>query len=263
MVAEPIVRVFAKDTDIPRALASFVETQSREAVKNNGKFTIGLSGGSLPKTLGAGLSSEPFKSAIDWSKWHVFFVDERCVPLDDKDSNYKACKKEFFEKVSIPDSQIYAINPDLAPAECAADYAKKIEAVIPDYNFDLLLLGMGPDGHTCSLFPWDHLLSKKEVTVASILNSPKKPPQRVTLTMPAVNKAKQVAFVTTGAPKADAIGNVLEGDQALKERYPSMSVKPEGSAVMWFIDGAASSALTSKTKVVQETETDYSKIVTF
>eukprot|EP00662_Eupelagonemidae_sp_cell21_P018637 gene18637-13591_t len=142
-----------------------------------------------------------------WSKWHVVFADERFVPLDHKDSNYRACDDALFSAVTIPDSQVYKIDPDASNvAECAAAYETSVRTACgapflcgptETPTIDMLLLGMGPDGHTLSLFPQHPLLDEHTAVVAPITDSPKPPPQRVTLTLPVCKKAREIVFVCT------------------------------------------------------------------
>jgi 6-phosphogluconolactonase len=146
-------------SEIGAAVAQYVSELATAAIAANGKFTIALSGGSMPKVLGQGLPG----LKMEWDKWHVFFSDERCVALDHDDSNYKACAEHFLSKVPIPAEQIYCLDPTLAdkPEEAAADYAQKMQSVFgDDGTFDLILLGMGPDGHTASLFPGHALVNE-------------------------------------------------------------------------------------------------------
>lgn len=205
-------------------------------------FTVAISGGSLPKLLAAGLLDV---EGVDYSTWHVFFADERVVPLDDDDSNYKACDEVFFSKAGIAREQIYTVDASLSAEDAAAAYTKQLEAVfgadaIP--SFDLVLLGMGPDGHTASLFPGHALLEVRDRWVASIEDSPKPPPKRITLTYPVLESAQNVFFVCTGAAKAENLAIALGVSEG---SVPAGEVKPSGSLV-WFVDDAASADYRAK-----------------
>ncbi|KAJ3013359.1 6-phosphogluconolactonase [Thoreauomyces humboldtii] len=218
-MVSPEVFVFSSTDDISAALDSFLTTASANAIAKNGRFTVSLSGGSLPKVLGAKIRTN---EAIDWSKWHIFFADERCVAHDHDDSNYKLAKDELLDHVPIPSSQVYAINEKLVGDRHAAakDYVDQLEKVFGKGSFpsiDVNLLGIGPDGHCCSLFPGHALLDVKDVWVASLDDSPKPPPSRITLTYPVVNNAAVNLFVSTGESKADALHKILD----LKEALPS------------------------------------------
>lgn len=221
-------------------LAEYVADASVEAIKQRGTFTVALSGGSLPQQLGQALIGTEAGKKIEWSKWHVFFADERVVPLDHADSNYLSCKKNLFDHVTIPSSQIYTLDPSLIeqPIQAAEAYAKHLEAHLPaDGKFDLLLLGMGPDGHTCSLFPEHKLLDEMKRPVAEITDSPKPPPVRITLTYPVLNKGRHALFVVTGDNKKEVVRDILENDKD----YPAGRVSSD--KVTWLLDSTAAALL--------------------
>lgn len=201
-MSAPILYAFDSVPQLQQSLADFILAAQTAAIAKHGQFTVALSGGSLPNNL------VPLAKVdgIQWDKWAVFFADERIVPLDNAESNYAACAKAFLAHVPIKPEQVHPLNaklfrswtvtdPLVQPADAAGsaeeaqeiadDYAKQIAEVFKTTDtpsFDLILLGMGPDGHTCSLFPGHPLLDEKSVTVAKILDSPKPPPRRVTLT---------------------------------------------------------------------------------
>jgi 6-phosphogluconolactonase len=231
--------------DIPEAVAAYVGPLARDAIKSNGKFTIALSGGSMPKVLGAALPSID----TDWRKWHVFFADERCVELTHDDSNYKACREHFLSKVAIPDAQVYKIDPALPPDEAAVAYTAHLTAVFGDTpeampSFDLMMLGMGPDGHTASLFPGHELLEERGKVVAGISDSPKLPPCRITLTLPVLNNAKEVCFIATGSSKAALLPGVLLLHST--SELPCALVRPPRGALHWFVDDDATALLSAE-----------------
>ncbi|KAJ3300121.1 suppressor of los1-1 [Blyttiomyces sp. JEL0837] len=214
-----VINVFESNAAISQALNQKVAHLSQEAIARWGKFTVAVSGGSLPTILSAELKKN---ATVDWAKWHVFLADERCVPLDHADSNCKLIKNELLAHVSIPANQVYPLNEEYAadPAKAAEDYTEKLKRVFGTSGFpqfDLILLGMGPDGHTCSLFPGHPLLNEKTAWVSWLTDSPKPPPSRITLTYPVLNIARCVIFVSTGESKAEVLHNIL--DKA--EPYPS------------------------------------------
>ncbi|KAJ3214932.1 6-phosphogluconolactonase [Dinochytrium kinnereticum] len=230
----------AGNKGISEDLNARVSIASSEAIASHGRFTVAISGGSLPSILSANLRDN---KSIDWTKWHVFLADERCVPLAHPDSNYDLIKKSLLDFVSIPADQVYPIAENLIadPAAAAVDYTEKLKKVFGAGGipvFDMILLGMGPDGHTCSLFPGHPLLDEKSLWVASILDSPKPPPSRITLTYPVLNAAIDVVFVTTGDSKADVLHAILDK----KEPYPSQRVAPR-KPVIWMLDQPAASKL--------------------
>lgn len=253
--------------DVAARLGAAVWAHSGDArVNRGGRFSVAISGGSLPRFLAEGLElleadrearaekakaegeeneeyeyedeesdeGDRFKAPL----WDVFLADERLVPLDHADSNYGAVVKAL-EKV-LPGLSVVPIRHDLPVEECAADYAKKIENVLGDEPvFDLVLLGLGPDGHTCSLFPGHQLLSDSRM-VAPISDSPKPPPQRVTLTLPVLNRARAVMFVCTGEGKAPVVKDILENKQCT---LPGALVRPVTGTLEWFLDEGAASEL--------------------
>ncbi|RHZ77805.1 hypothetical protein Glove_172g58 [Diversispora epigaea] len=249
-------------------LADFVVKSYNTAIvtRGRGKFTVGISGGSLPKILAAGLKN--VKEKFDWDKWDVFFCDERIVPLDHEDSNYFLCQKELFDHLPIPPERIHVINSDLVEKinsayksgetekgeefaqEIVDDYEKQLVSVFGFLNpvkypvFDLLLLGLGPDGHTCSLFP-DHPLLEETLWVGYIDNSPKPPSRRITLTLPVINHAHDIVFVATGENKQDILKKILDenNDEDKPSNLPAKLVKPVKGIVYWYLDQSAAAKL--------------------
>eukprot|EP00188_Purpureofilum_apyrenoidigerum_P005182 Plantae.Rhodophyta-Purpureofilum_apyrenoidigerum.ctg6493.p1 GENE.Plantae.Rhodophyta-Purpureofilum_apyrenoidigerum.ctg6493~~Plantae.Rhodophyta-Purpureofilum_apyrenoidigerum.ctg6493.p1 ORF type:complete len:270 (+),score=46.87 Plantae.Rhodophyta-Purpureofilum_apyrenoidigerum.ctg6493:251-1060(+) len=236
------VRVAESKSALSTELAEYVIEKASAAKAARGKFVCAVSGGSLPNTLAADLILDKNKDKAEFPSWHVYFADERCVPLDHEDSNYLLAKNELFDKSSIPSDQIYPIDPSLDPERCAAAYAETIKKNMGEGTpvFDVLFLGIGPDGHTCSLFPDHQLLKENSKTVAHILDSPKPPPERVTLTFPVLNAAHDVVFVTTGSGKKDALKSILKDPES---KLPASMVKPTDGSVVWFVDKEAANTL--------------------
>ncbi|KAI9484951.1 6-phosphogluconolactonase [Zychaea mexicana] len=222
-------------------LNDFVAKRSIEAIADHGAFTVAVSGGSLPKLLSKDLRENP---EVDFSKWEIFWADERCVPLDDADSNYRELKIHLLDAVH-GQPKTHAIGNFGKDAEKAAvDYEQRLKDYFKGLPaFDLILLGMGPDGHCCSLFPGHPLLNETTRWVAPITDSPKPPPERITLTYPVVNHAKAVAFVTAGEGKQDMLQKILEQPQL---QLPCQRVQPQGP-VYWFVDEAAAGKLQKQT----------------
>ncbi|CAM6105837.1 unnamed protein product [Calypogeia fissa] len=246
------LKLYEKGSELAEDLAAYVADLSAKAISERGSFTVVLTGGSLFKSMGK-LTEEPYIGKVDWSRWHVFWGDERVVPLDHPESNYKLAYDNFLSKVPIPSSQVHAINDKLSPQPAAADYEFVLRQLVKtkvlsladtgDYpRFDLLLLGMGPDGHMCSLFPHHPLVHKTEVWITSIEDSPKPPPERITFTLPVINSGANVAFVATGSAKADKISLVFGPDLPFGE-LPAQLVKPYKGHLVWFTDKDAASKL--------------------
>jgi 6-phosphogluconolactonase len=237
---------FPSNKDLSKALNDLILKASNEANSAQRKFTIALSGGSLASILAAAMHK------YDTSNWHFFFADERCVALDSVDSNYLGFVKPVFEPLGVRPEQIHTINPALIsdPKKAAEDYQSQLKGVFGEGMpvFDVILLGMGPDGHTCSLFPRHPLCDEKTLYVASIADSPKPPPQRITLTFPVVNSARYCIFVATGAGKADILHRMVD----LKQDFPASKgkdnlnvVNPVNGKLYWLVDGPACTSLAS------------------
>lgn len=194
-MASPQLHVVDGDDALQQQVCDLIAEVSKKTVANHGYFSVGFSGGSAAKIVCKGLRP---RSDVEWSKWHVYTCDERHVQLSSADSNIAYVQKELLDHVSVPASNIYAINPSVDVNEAAEDYVRKIRKLYPDESqvpaFDLLILGMGPDGHTCSLFPGHPGLEEGVRLVIPITDSPKPPPQRITLTYPVLNNAKYGAY---------------------------------------------------------------------
>lgn len=225
--------------------ARYVVRIATEAIATNRRFTIALSGGSTPKKLYGLLAEEPYRSQINWAMVDIFWSDERCVPPESPDSNYLMAQQVLLSKIPISANQIYRMPADQADAD-AASYAYTLEMQqtfgtdgVP--SFDLLQLGMGPEGHTASLFPHQPSLHEQQRLVMPV-TVPKPPPPRLTFTPRLLNAATHVLFLATGAEKQDAVKAVLEGDFQPDE-YPAQIVQPTKGEVMWMLDTAAAEKL--------------------
>jgi 6-phosphogluconolactonase len=252
------VHVLAPDA-LPAALAAHVRECEAAALARGGRFTVALSGGSMPKVLGQALAA----AAFSWAQWHIFYADERCVPLDHADSNHKACQEHFFSKVPIPAAQLhplrYEAGDERDPAAAVARYTAELAAVFTEAaapapallpQFDLVLLGMGPDGHTASLFPGHLLLGGGAAAapvpwVAGLTDSPKPPPTRITLTLPVLRAAYNVAFVSGGAAKAPALASILAAGKGADDgdMLPAGRITCAHGPVHWFVDPPAAEQL--------------------
>jgi 6-phosphogluconolactonase len=226
---------------------------AEEAIARAGRFTIALSGGSTPKLLYSLLATEPYSTRLPWSKIHVFWGDERAVPSGDPDSNFGMAKATLLDRVPIPADRVHRMQAerddlDLVAREYEAEIAS-VFAVPPTGDppsFDLILLGLGPDGHTASLFP--HTEAVRERARWVVRNHvPKLNSDRVTLTAPILNRGATVLFLVTGADKAPVLQAVLEGP-ADPDRLPAQLIRPTSGRLIWLADRAAASRLTQNTK---------------
>jgi 6-phosphogluconolactonase len=239
---QPVLYSFPDTSTLSDSLADYIIKAQKESIDKRGRFSIAISGGSLPKTLTALIT----KPGVKWDKWHIFYADERVVPLNDPDSNHALATSTLYTQVPIPRSNIHAIDPDLLhdleeladayEKELIREFAQKASARFP--IFDLILLGVGPDGHTASLFPGHALLSEEDRWVAYIDDSPKPPLRRITLTLPVINHAARVAFVATGSGKAQTLSTILDNpEQGLPAARVRVGVPGQ---LCWFVDDPAS-----------------------
>ncbi|MHB2018065.1 MAG: 6-phosphogluconolactonase [Candidatus Xenobia bacterium] len=220
-------------------MAEWMVKLAHEAIAARGRFTLALSGGSTPRDLYAKLASEEFRNRFDWSKVQFFFGDERSVPPDHKDSNFKMATDAMLSKIPVPPDNVHRMEAERQDRDQAA---REYEQVLKKYfagqdfpRFDLVLLGMGPDGHTASLFPGTEALQEKTRWVVPNFVA-KMDTWRMTMTYPLLNAAHLVAFMAAGPDKADMLVNVLQGP----EQYPCQGVKPTQGQLVWMIDQAAS-----------------------
>ena len=220
--------------------AQYIVRIASESIVTRGRFTIALSGGTTPRTLYGLLGGEPYLSQIDWALVHIFWSDERCVPPDSPDSNYHMAHEVLLSQIPIPAQQVHYMPADQPDRYAASQaYAEEMQRTfgtngIP--SFDLIQLGMGPEGHTASLFPHQASLHEQQRLVIPV-SVPKPPPDRLTFTPPVLNAARNVLFLVTGADKADALHAVLEGPYQPDE-YPAQIVRPPHGEVVWMLDTA-------------------------
>ena len=234
------------DELIDSAKKSFIEI-SKSAIIERGRFLIMLSGGTTPLKLYEKLAQEkPALSnvaGLDWTRVHFFWGDERCVPVDNAGNNFGQAKKVWFNKISA--TNIHRIKSELEPARAATDYAAtlKVFAEPPlDWpRFDLVLLGLGEDGHTASLFPGSPV-DVNTPTLAVTANYQGRPANRVTLTQNVFNSARNIFFLVSGTGKAETLSRVLS-DVDTPEELPAQRINPSNGKVTWFVDEAAASLL--------------------
>ncbi|KAJ5579636.1 6-phosphogluconolactonase [Penicillium hispanicum] len=250
---QPILYSFPSTDTLAEQLRPYVLRCQNAALSRHDSFRLAVSGGSLPTVLARALLAASNGSPEDtpqFAKWHIFFADERAVPLDHPDSNYRLLQEELLKKIpaelgtptvhSIDANHVNDDDPqelaDLYQDDLMRSFAAKESVKLP--VFDLILLGCGPDGHTCSLFPGHDLLREKDAWVAAETNSPKAPPKRITLTLPVVTSAVSIAFVATGAGKKDILREIFDTEEG--RSLPSALVNQgAGEKVSWFTDHTA------------------------
>lgn len=231
------------------AVADWMVDCIAETLKKQERFTLVLSGGNTPKALYELLAVTPYREKIAWEKIHIFWGDERNVPFSDSRNNAKMAYETLLNHVPIPASQIHIMQTEnISPEKSAAQYQKVLQEYFPFTihhspltTFDLVLLGMGDDGHTLSLFPGTAVVHEAQAWVKAYFLEAQEM-YRITLTKSVVNKSKYIAFLTTGANKAHALKEVLQGHYN-PDLYPSQEIKPENGELHWFVDEAAAGQL--------------------
>ena len=233
------MKIFADPMEVARAAAQHFVEQCRESVARRNGFAVALSGGSTPKLLYQLLadSNEPFRDQIAWNKCFFFFTDERNVPPAHPDSNYRMAYEAMFSRA--PKTEIYRIRGEKPAAEAAQDYEDVLwEFYGPAFpDIDLIVLGLGDDGHTASLFPGSEALHETERLVVAPWVG-KLSAYRITLTLPVLNAGGSVVFLVTGASKAEIVRDVNQTDKN-PDLYPAQAISPTSGAVLWFMDKAA------------------------
>ena len=250
----PSLYSFNSTDELASSLRKFLLDQQNEAVKRHGAFRVAVSGGSLPKTLAQALlaPSGSDHGKAQFGRWEIFYADERCVPLDHQDSNHKLVKEELLDKIpaAMGQPRVFPIaQEDLENEQEVADhYEKTLVGIFAARDsvklplFDTILLGCGPDGHTCSLFPDHPLLREHDAWVLSIADSPKPPPKRITLSLPVVLNAHKIAFVATGSGKQPVLKKIFDTEEGSK--LPCGLVNAGASEkVFWFCDADALSGV--------------------
>ncbi|MET0649366.1 MAG: 6-phosphogluconolactonase [Pyrinomonadaceae bacterium] len=242
--AELNVYVFDDAESVARAAAARIAELARESIEARGRFAIALSGGSTPRRVYELLAGEDFRERIDWPNVHVFFGDERMVPPDHHDSNYRMASEALLARVPIPPENVHRIDGVGAADANASAYESEMRELFGDEEWprlDHVLLGMGDDGHTASLFPGTTVLGETRLWVAPNWVE-KLGAWRVTLTAPVINAARHVTFMVTGAGKAARLREVLKGERD-PARLPSQLIRPADGTLEWYVDREAASSL--------------------
>jgi 6-phosphogluconolactonase len=222
----------------PIAVAAASAQWISEKCDGGSTFSIAFSGGGTPRFLYEALASSTFRESIEWARWHVLFADERAVPPDHPQSNYRLVHDSLLSRVAVPHDQVHrmeAERPDLDTA--AEEYSQLLEAECGNPpRLDVILLGLGADGHTASLFAGSVALDVDSVW-ATRGQAPSQPINRITLTLPVLNAAAQVAFLVTGPNKGEALRGVIDGT------VPAARVRPKDGEIVWFLDDPAARSI--------------------
>jgi 6-phosphogluconolactonase len=237
------IRIFPDMDVLATAAAERFVDLAAMAVAERGQFSVALSGGSTPRATYRLLAAEENAACVDWTKVHVFWGDERCVPPDHPGSSFWVAREALLDRVPLPEGNVHRVWGELEPEQAARAYTAELltffSAGWP--SFDLVLLGLGNDGHTASLFPDSPALDERHRPVVAVTaHYEDRPAQRVSLTVPAINAARQVIFLVAGASKAGIVSAVLEGPP---ERYPAQLIQPAAGVLVWMMDAPAASLL--------------------
>lgn len=239
------IKIFPTVEDLNRFAANEFVRLSRESIKNRGQFTVALSGGSTPKKLFTRLASDEFRSQINWQNVQIFFGDERCVPPDSDESNFRMANENMLSKVEVPPENIHRFLTEESDAKAVAEKMEsEIRKVLELKNnefprFDLIFLGMGADGHTASLFPETSALKEdKRIVVENYVE--KSETFRLTFALPTLNNARNVIFLIAGEDKAEVLKEVLENETV---KYPSQLVQPTNGNLLFLLDEKAAGKL--------------------
>jgi len=249
------IRVLPDAAALAAAAAELFAAAARQATLERKLFTVLLSGGSTPRAMHAQLAGGAAGRNIDWERVHCFWGDERCVPPEHPDSNYRMARETLLEPNDVPEENIHRIQGELPPEAAASAYEGELRAFaaahpaaanLPAPRFDLILLGMGDDGHTASLFPHSAAIHEAQRWVLAVPHTTPPPPlvPRVTVTPVVLNAAVRVVFLVSGKAKADALQKVLEGAYNPDE-LPSQIVRPSQGQLTWLLDADAAARLTS------------------
>ncbi|MDY0077479.1 MAG: 6-phosphogluconolactonase [Bacteroidales bacterium] len=238
------LNIYDKSDDLINALAEAVRDASKEAIDARGQFNFVLSGGGSPRKLYELLSSQTFKNQIEWDKTWFFFGDERYVPEGDAQRNSLMAKQTMFEPLDIPESQIFKVDTSVSPEAAAQSYSETIAAHFQKkpIEFDFILLGLGDDAHTASLFPNTDVLKATEATFKSVFVK-EVDMYRITITAPLINQARKIAFLVFGESKSEAVYQVLKDKTESAAQFPARLISTDENKVVWYLDTAAASRL--------------------
>ncbi|MDZ7343527.1 MAG: 6-phosphogluconolactonase [candidate division KSB1 bacterium] len=235
---------------IYKTRAEFVEAATEliagivgRAIEKNGRCTIALAGGNTPREVYQKLAADPLQRRIAWRNLHLFWGDERLVPPDHPDSNFGMARAAMLAQVPIPEANVHRIKGELSPAQAAREYATELRRVFQnqEIRFDLVCLGIGEDGHTASLFPGTEAISEAIKPVAAVY-VPQFDKWRVTLTLPVINRAREVVFMVAGKSKAQIVANILQVKQP-ETKWPASMVQPKDGVLHWLLDAEAAALM--------------------
>jgi len=251
MIKEQSIKIFSTIDNLAGSFAAFLK-QKVEDTPEDKSFSIALSGGSTPKKIYTYLSDN-FEDKINWAKIKIFFGDERCVPPDDEESNYRMANESLLKNISISKENIFRIRGENDPVKEAKRYEEVLKSNLLLLNgipqFDLILLGLGEDGHTTSIFP-NQVNLFYSARLCEVAVHPQTKQKRITLTGKIINNAKHVVFLITGKNKANVLSKIIDVNN-YKNKFPASLVNPENGTLTWLLDKEASKMLDAKSKIEQ------------
>ena len=245
-MTSPEIIICRDATELARGAAGLLSVRAAEFIARTGRFSVALSGGSTPRAVYSLLAEPEFRDRIDWPRVHLFWGDERCVPPNHPDSNFRMVQEALLAKIAIPPENIHRMMGEREPAEAAAAYEQELKTFFTagdgDWpRFDLIFLGLGEDGHTASLFPGTVALDATKHWITAV-HVEKLQSYRLTLTLPVIRSAAQVVFLVSGASKTKIVREIFASNRALND-YPAAKVGPMAGRLTWMIDRDAAREL--------------------
>lgn len=241
------LQVYRDPAALAQALAELFVSVGRMAMAERGAFYVALSGGETPRAAYELLAGEEFRNELSWSDVFIYFGDERCVPPEDEQSNYRMAKRAFLDAVGIPAANVHRIHGEIDPGHAANQYASLVRTELGNApHFDLILLGLGTDGHTASLFPGTPPDTDDDALFRAVY-APTQVMWRVTITPKVINLGREVAFAVEGTEKAAIFAAVYEGP-VNPVKYPAQVVRPLSRRLIWLVDALAAGMLKSQAR---------------
>lgn len=239
----PTVTVHETISALEEAAADFIASRANSAIRDRGTCSMSLSGGETPRGVYRRLASSPHRELLDWTRIHICFGDERLVPPDDPRSNYGMANEELLSRVPLPRRNVHRIHGEFSPEDAERDYAVQLRSLPGGGSeaLDLVLLGVGEDGHTASLFPGNEVLDEQGADTRAVY-VPQVGAWRVTMTSPRLNNARDILFLAAGERKAAIVQRVLGARQPDRD-LPATMVRPANGMVRWMLDREAAAAL--------------------
>jgi 6-phosphogluconolactonase len=233
------VRIYNTKPDLVHATAELIAETVERAIQDRDQCALALSGGNTPREVYQTLATEPFTNRIDWRKLHLFWGDERMVSPDFAESNFGMVREAMLRHVPIPEANVHRLKGEIAPEQAAEQYTVELNRFFQNQpiRFDLVLLGIGEDGHTASLFPGTEAVAETTRPATAVF-VPKFDQWRVTLTFPVINQAREAAFLVAGKAKAEIVKSLFELDRP-DPKWPASMVRPERGVLHWLMDAEA------------------------